>query len=58
MHDYIEFKATKTGHIAVKGKLTAGGRIGNMHEISFENEFDQTYLGEFTNGLLDVCGNV
>lgn len=42
-YNYIEFSAKGNGHILVKGCLNNHCRNGFEQELSFENEFDQTY---------------
>ncbi|MBR1700449.1 MAG: hypothetical protein IJ716_00690 [Lachnospiraceae bacterium] len=51
VHNYIEFYAETGGHIRVKGIMNSM-RYGYEQELSFENEIDQTYLKDFTFGLL------
>ena len=48
---YIEFASDSTGHINVKGLL-----ISTLHnqELKFENNFDQTYLGDFVSDLYNA----
>ena len=50
-HSYIEFSGKTDGHIKVKGKLYSDHPYGSSQELYFENEFDQTYLRDFANGL-------
>ncbi|WP_419727205.1 WapI family immunity protein [Terrisporobacter petrolearius] len=51
IYNYIEFWGTGNGHIVVKGCLNNHCRNGFEQELSFENEFDQTYLKIFVKEL-------
>lgn len=50
-YSYIEFEGKRNGHILVKGCLNNHCRNGFKQELSFENEFDQTYLKIFAKEL-------
>lgn len=54
IYNYIEFSAKRDGHILVKGCLNNHYRNGFEQELSFENEFDQTYLKRFANELYQI----
>lgn len=54
-NNFIEFTAKSNGHIYVKGKLNNLCRNGYTQELSFENEFDQTYLKKFANDIYAEC---
>lgn len=49
-HNYIEFITAERGHIKVRGYLSENA-YGDEHELTFENEFDQTYLKPFAQAL-------
>lgn len=51
VHSYIEFIACSRGHIKVKGNIHNGNAYGYEHELTFENEIDQTYLKSFVKAL-------
>ncbi len=51
VHCYIEFMACCGGHIKIKGDIHNGNAYGYEQELTFENEFDQTYLESFTRAL-------
>ena len=48
-HCYLEFEMDKTGHVQVRGKLVEG-----TQQMSFESNFDQTYLPGFVKQLWDT----
>lgn len=50
-HNYIEFSGNGNGYIKVNGVINSNGRNGFEQELHFENEFDQTYLLEFSDRL-------
>lgn len=52
MHMYLLFIGNGKGHIAIKGYLHKGNRIGNEHILKFENDIDQTSLSSFCYDLL------
>lgn len=52
---FIDFRMTPLGHVQVKGELSDYSR-GYSHEMKFENEFDQTYLKSFAEGLMEEYG--
>ncbi|WP_018589570.1 hypothetical protein [Terrisporobacter glycolicus] len=52
--NYIEFFGNGKGHIVVKGCLNNHCRNGFEQELSFENEFDQTYLKTFVKELYQL----
>ena len=54
-HMYLSFDGDGRGHISVAGRLNGGGRIGNFHELSFQNEIDQTCLRTFCASLAAEC---
>ena len=54
MQNYIEFEVIARGHIKVKGNIH-NGHYEYSHKLFFENEFDQTYLRDFSKKLLDEC---
>jgi len=54
IQNYIEFEVIIRGHIKVKGNIH-NGHYGYSQELFFENEFDQTYLRDFSKKLLDEC---
>ena len=56
MHCFLEFIAAAGGHIHVKGNLHNKMGIGHAHELTFENEFDQTYLRTFAKALFADYG--
>lgn len=57
IQNYIEFEVITRGHIKVKGNINNGyyGYYEYSQELFFENEFDQTYLRDFSKKLLDEC---
>ena len=56
VQDYIEFIAQRDGHIRVTGRIHSKDGSGYTQEITFENEFDQTFLTEFVTRLLAGFG--
>ena len=46
---FIEFKADRLGHILVFGMIRDGDTL--MHELKFQNQFEQTYLKDFSKKL-------
>ena len=51
MHCFLEFTAVAGGHIRIKGYIHNKMGVGYGHELTFENEVDQTYLGGFAKTL-------
>ena len=47
LHMYLSFVGNGRGHIAIKGYLHKGNRIGSEQVLEFENDIDQTYLKQF-----------
>ena len=47
MYCFLEFAAVTGGHIRIKGRIHNKKGIGYGHELTFENEVDQTYLRGF-----------
>ena len=56
MHCFLEFTAVTGGHIRIKGYIHNKMGVGYGHELTFENEVDQTYLGGFANTLFADYG--
>ena len=56
VQDYIEFIAQRDGHIRITGRIHSKDGSGYTQEITFENEFDQTFLTEFVTRLLAGFG--
>ena len=56
MHCFLEFTAVTDGHIRIKGRIHNKKGIGYGHELIFENEVDQTYLGGFAKTLFADFG--
>lgn len=56
VHCFIEFTAKTGGHIGVKGYICNKQGIGHAHEMSFENELDQTYLRNFAKAFFADYG--
>ena len=56
MHCFLEFTAVRSGHIRIKGRIHNKKGIGYGHELTFENEVDQTYLGGFAKTLFADFG--
>jgi len=54
-HMYLSFAGDGRGHIAVKGYLERGSRVGHLQSLEFENGIDQTCLREFRRGLFHAC---
>lgn len=52
---FIEFRADRSGHICIRGRLNSNGRKGFVQELSFENRIDQTYLPDFIKSLSLFC---
>lgn len=57
IHSYIEFEARSGGYIKVKGTIHSNNHNGFLQEISFENEFDQTFLKDFAKKLYTEYSN-
>ncbi len=55
--NYIKFEALKRGHIQIEGVLDNKFKNGFTQKLFFENEFDQTFLGNFSKELFDKYGN-
>lgn len=55
-HMYISFVGNKRGHIAIKGYLHKGNRVGSEQILEFENDIDQTCLRPFYLELLNNYG--
>lgn len=51
-HMYMSFVGNNRGHIAIKGYLHKGDRIGSEQVLEFENDVDQTCLRPFYLELL------
>ena len=51
-HMYLSFVGNGRGHIAIKGNLHKGSRIGSEQELSFGNDIDQTCLKQFCDDLI------
>ena len=56
MHCFLEFTAVTGGHIRIKGYIHNKMGVGYGHELTFENEVDQTYLGGFAKTLFADYG--
>lgn len=56
MHCFLEFTAVTGGHIRIKGYIHNKMGVGYGHELTFENEVDQTYLGCFAKTLFADYG--
>lgn len=56
VQNIIEFVAGTGGHIRVAGRLNNKSAFGYTQEICFENEIDQTYLGDFADQLFADFG--
>ncbi len=54
-HMYLSFTGNGRGHMAVKGYLQKGDRVGNFQSLAFENDIDQTDLKSFSHDLFHVC---
>ncbi len=50
-HCYVEFMASRGGHIRITGYIHNGNAYGYEQELTFENEIDQTYLKSFAKEL-------
>lgn len=48
---YIKFSIGQRGYIHVEGKFIDGSILNHKQEMTFENDFDQTYLGEYAYAL-------
>lgn len=46
------------GHIRIKGYIHNKMGVGYGHELTFENEVDQTYLGCFAKHCLPITVNM
>ena len=55
MRMYIALTGIGLGHIAVKGFVRNWAQTG-CNELTFENEFDQTFLKDFARELLEAYG--
>lgn len=51
VHCYIELMACCRGRVKVKGDIHNRNAFGDEQELTFENEFDQTYLKSFARAL-------
>jgi len=50
-HCYVEFIASRGGHIKITGNIHNGNAYGYEQEFTFENEIDQTCLKSFAKEL-------
>ncbi len=48
---FVKFEALKTGHIKIEGVLDSKLKNGFAQKIFFENEFDQTFLKNFSEDI-------
>lgn len=51
MHCFLEFTTVTGGHIRIKGYIHNKMGVGYGHELTFENEVDQTYFRGFAKTL-------
>lgn len=56
MHCFLEFTAVTGGHIRIKGYIHNKMGVGYGHELTFENEVDQTDLRGFAKALFADYG--
>lgn len=49
--DYLRFSADRSGRIKIKGTICGSDLKGHTQKLDFENEFDQTYLNNFSKKL-------
>ena len=54
---FIQFSGNGLGLIQVKGYLIDNSANGCIQKLNFENEFDQTYLKDFSHMLYDAYYN-
>lgn len=48
---YIQFSGKGDGYISVQGRVNSKCENNLLQELTFENEFDQTYLQNFSKEL-------
>ena len=56
MHCFLEFTTVTGGHIRIKGQIHNKMGVGYGHELTFENEVDQTYFRGFAKALFADYG--